>query len=115
MLSYKTDGKAVANGTWDQALTAYFRRGKWISFLCCLSVFNFFSCCTIQRIGKRESHISDVHTHKGQPPPNGTRLLLAEIERQILLVLIELAEMLTLLRVHDSEHPSNRFADGVTR
>jgi hypothetical protein len=39
------------------ALTAYLRRGKWISFLCCFNVFNDNSCY-------RSSKMSQCHTSR---------------------------------------------------
>jgi len=40
----------------------------------------------------------------GQPPSNGTSLLLTEVEREILFALVELTEVLALLLVGDSQN-----------
>ena len=42
-----------------------------------------------------------------------TGLLRAEVERQILLVLVELPEVLLMLLVHERQDPGNRLADSV--
>jgi len=49
----------------------------------------------------------------GQPPSNGTGLLHAEIEGEVLLALVELPEVLALLLVGDSQDAGYRLADGV--
>lgn len=52
-------------------------------------------------------------THLSQPPPDRPRLLLAEVEGDVLLALVELAEVLARLLVHDGEYAGDGFADGV--
>lgn len=47
----------------------------------------------------------------GQPPPDGTGSLGAEIERKVLLALVEDAELLALGSVDDSQDTGNRLAD----
>ena len=46
-----------------------------------------------------------------QPTANGARLLRPEVKRNVLLVLVEKAEMLALLEVDDGKHASNGLAD----
>jgi len=46
----------------------------------------------------------------GQPPPDGTGLLWAEIKRKILLVLVEKAELVALQGVDYSENLCDGFA-----
>ena len=53
-------------------------------------------------------------THLGQTPPDGTGLLWSEVKGSVLLLLVQLAEVLPLLLVHDGHDPSNRLPDGVT-
>ena len=49
-----------------------------------------------------------------QSPPDGTGLLWAEIERNVLLSLVEKTELVALLQVDDGQDTGNRFADIVT-
>ena len=56
---------------------------------------------------------STLAAHLGQTPPDGTGLLWSEVKGGILLVLVELAEVLPLLLVHDSEDAGNGLADRV--
>jgi len=49
----------------------------------------------------------------GQPSANSTCLLGAEIEREVLLILVKLANVLSLFLVRDSKNASNRFTDSV--
>ena len=53
-------------------------------------------------------------TYLGQTSADRTGLLGTEVKGQVLLVLVELAEVLPLLLVHDGEDTSNRLADRVT-
>lgn len=55
----------------------------------------------------------EISTYRCQSPPDRPRLLGAEVKGLILLRLVKLAEVLSLLLVHDSHDPSNRLADGV--
>ena len=43
-------------GVAPHALTAYLRMGKWISFLCCFSVFRDASCCTFTTMSCGHMH-----------------------------------------------------------
>lgn len=47
----------------------------------------------------------------GQPAADGTGLLRAEVERRVLLVLVEQAELVSLLGVDDGEDAGDRLAD----
>ena len=53
-------------------------------------------------------------TYLGQTSPDGTSLLGAEVKGEVLLVLVELAQVLPRFLVRDSQHASDRLADGVT-
>lgn len=48
----------------------------------------------------------------GEPPPDRAGLLVAEVEGEVLRVLVELAEVVTLLLVDDGEDAGDRLADG---
>lgn len=50
----------------------------------------------------------------GQPPPDSAGLLGAEVERQVLLVFVEDAELLALSGIDDSQDTGDRLADIVT-
>lgn len=54
-----------------------------------------------------------TNTDLRQTSPDGAGLLGAEVEGQVLLVLVVLAEVLPLLLVHDSQDPGNGLADSV--
>ena len=58
-------------------------------------------------------HTDRYSTHQRQPPPDGTGLLLAKVKGKVLLVLVELPQVLALLRVRDGKYPSDRLPDGV--
>ena len=97
----------------SHAFTAYFRSGKWMSFLRCLSVFSDASCwyqCSLSTTTAFD--IADA-PNLGQTSPDGTGLLGSEVKGQILLALVELAKVLPLLLVHDGQDTSDRLADGV--
>ena len=55
-----------------------------------------------------------IGTHRSQSPADSTGLLLTKVQGNVLLALVEFAEMLPLLRVCDGQYPSNRLAHGVT-
>jgi len=48
-----------------------------------------------------------------QPPSDGPRLLWSQVEREVLLFLVELAKVLAGLLVCHGQHPSNRLANGI--
>ena len=48
-----------------------------------------------------------------QASPDRASLLRTEVKGQVLLVLVELAEVLPLLLVRDGQHTRNRLADSV--
>lgn len=48
-----------------------------------------------------------------QAPPDGPRLLRAQVQRQVFLVLVELAELRALVGVDDGEDASDGFAEVV--
>ena len=48
-----------------------------------------------------------------QASPDRASLLWAEVKGEVLLVLVELAEVLPLLLVRDGQHTRNRLADSV--
>ena len=60
---------------------------------------------------RQSGHI--LTTYLGQTSPDGTSLLGAEVEGKVLLLLVEFAEVLPLLLVHDGQDTSDRLADGV--
>ena len=99
------------------AFTAYFRIGKWISFLRCFSVFSDASCCIVRNDNQPGSQTDDTlkTTDLREASPDSTGLLCAEVKRQVLLVLVELPQVLPLLLVHHRQHPGDRLADGVAR
>lgn len=51
-------------------------------------------------------------THSSQSPPDSTSLLRPEVKGEVLLVLVELAEVLALLSVNNGKDAGNRLADG---
>lgn len=53
-------------------------------------------------------------THLGQTPPDSASLLRSEVKRGVLLLLVQLAQVLPGLLVHDGQNPSDRLADSVT-
>lgn len=50
----------------------------------------------------------------GQPPADGAGLLRSQVQRQVLLVLVEEAELGALLGVDDGQDAGNRLADVTT-
>lgn len=50
----------------------------------------------------------------GQPPPDSAGLLGAEVERHVLLALVEEAELLALSGIDDGQDTGDRLADIVT-
>ena len=52
-------------------------------------------------------------TYLGQTSPDSPSLLWAEVKGEVLLVLVELAEVLPLLLVRDGQHTRNGLADSV--
>lgn len=52
-------------------------------------------------------------TNLGELSANCTGLLWSEIKREVLLALVELAQVLALLRVHNGQDASDRLADTV--
>jgi len=52
-------------------------------------------------------------TNLGELSADCTSLLRSEINREILLALVELAQVLTLLRVYNSQDASDRLADTI--
>jgi len=48
-----------------------------------------------------------------EPSADCTRLLCSEINREVLLALVELAQVLALLRVDDGQDASDRLADTI--
>ena len=52
-------------------------------------------------------------THLSEASADGTGLLGSEVKGEVLLALVELAEVLPLLLVHDGQHTRDRLADGV--
>ena len=108
---------------------AYLRRGKCHSFFCCLRVFLAFSCY-IQDVrlglegdimnnndegggGENNGGANKKSTNLGELSADCTSLLWSEIDREILLALVELAQVLALLRVHNSQDASDRLADTI--
>lgn len=59
-----------------------------------------------------DSHVEHP-THLRKASPDRASLLGAEVEGEVLLLLVELAEVLPLLLVHHGQHPRNGLADGV--
>ena len=57
--------------------------------------------------------ISKKWTHLGQPPADGTGALGAEVEGEVLLALVELAQILACLCVRDGQDTGDRLADAV--
>lgn len=53
-------------------------------------------------------------TNLGELSADCTGLLWPEINREVLLALVELAQVLALLRVHNSQDASDRLADTIT-
>lgn len=49
-----------------------------------------------------------------QPPPDGSGLLWAQVEREVLLLRVKDAELLSLVGVDDGEDARDRFAEVVT-
>lgn len=96
------------------ALTAYLRSGKWMSFLCCFTVLNDVSCYRLQQVVSVPQPRSYSVSHLGHSPSDCTSLLWPEIKREVFLVLVVLAQILTRLVVHHRQDPCNRFAHGVT-
>lgn len=60
---------------------------------------------TVRTVGGEAAHL-------GQSPSDGAGLLRAEVKGKVLLVLVELAEVLTGLLVDDSEDAGDGLADG---
>ena len=52
-------------------------------------------------------------TNLGELSADCTGLLCSEINREVLLAFVELAQVLALLRVHNSQDPSDRLADTI--
>ena len=52
-------------------------------------------------------------THSSQPPSDGPRLLWSQIEREVLLFLVELSKVLTRLLVDHGQHSGYRLSGGV--
>jgi len=48
-----------------------------------------------------------------KPPSDGPRLLWSQIEREVLLFLVELPKVLAGLLVDHGQHPGNRLANGI--
>ena len=63
----------------------------------------------------REKFRQRERTNLSQPPSNGAGLLDTEIERKVLLALVELSKILALLVVGDSQNACYRFADSMTK
>ena len=84
-----------------------------MSFLRCLSVLSDASCCGQVLLSTNNANSAVTCTYLGQTPADGTGLLWSEVKGGILLVLVELAEVLPLLLVHDGEDTSNGLADRV--
>lgn len=112
----QTKRRSGETSRFQSAFTAYFLLGKWISFLCCLVVFAFFSCCrTVRPLGGVPGEVSQgaVRTHSSQPPSDSSRLLRSQIEREVLFFLVELAKVLARLLVDYSQHPSDRLSNDI--
>ena len=58
--------------------------------------------------------ISESKADLGQSPTDSTGLLWPEVKGSVLLLLVQLAEVLPGLLVHDGHDPRNGLADGVT-
>ena len=84
-----------------------------MSFLRCLSVLSDASCCGQVLLSTNNANSAVTCTYLGQTPADGTGLLWSEVKGGILLVLVELAEVLPLLLVHDGQDTSDRLANGV--
>jgi hypothetical protein len=52
-------------------------------------------------------------TNLGELSADCTGLLWSEIDREVLLALVELAQVLALLRVHNSQDASDRLANAI--
>ena len=86
-----------------------------MSFFRCFSVFSDASCCVTEREIQPGSQTNDSlkTTDLREASPDRTGLLCAEVEGQVLLVLVELPQVLPLLLVHYRQDPGDRLADSV--
>jgi hypothetical protein len=100
-----------------QAFTAYFLKGKLISFFRCFRVLSESSCCVVAYTQLEHSCSAryKYKTHLRHPPPDCPCLLRSEVKRQIFFVLVVLAEVLARLLIHDSQDPGNRLPHRVTK
>jgi hypothetical protein len=95
------------------ALTAYLRRGKCASFFCCFTVFNDFSCCSYDYNSAVYECTSGRDTYGSKAAADGACALGTEVEREVLLLLVELPEVLALLLVRDRQNTRDALADSV--
>lgn len=90
-----------------------------MSFLCWRSVTRWLSFCEgeVAMNGEGQSKARKYaplrDTHDRQCPAQRAGLLGAQVEGQVLLVLVELAQVGALLLVHDRQHTGNALADTI--